>query len=68
MESYNDKFYNEIPSLEESAESTTSQAIQSNDIDTSLILQTLKRDIEKKDIIIKDLIKIISKLNSCNTY
>lgn len=70
VDAYNNTFYNEIQrtqTLPKPHKTITPQQIKNNNNDIILILETLKKDLEKKDIIIKDLIKIISKLNNCHS-
>ncbi|MGL5149307.1 MAG: hypothetical protein ACRC7N_01885 [Clostridium sp.] len=56
----------DIKSLQNNTSVTNVPLVDSKNNDLNFIIENLKKDIEKKDIIIKDLIKIISKLN-CNT-
>lgn len=60
-EAYNGIFYDDVPSI---YEKTSSQIIDEKEVNTIPYVEFLQKELIKKDILIKDLMKIISKLNN----
>lgn len=60
-DAYNGVFYNEVPS---DYEKTSSQTTPSKEVDNTHYIEFLQKELVKKDILIKDLMKIIAKLNN----
>lgn len=60
-DAYNGVFYNEVPS---NYEKTSSQITPSKEVDNTHYIEFLEKELIKKDTLIKDLMKIITKLNN----
>lgn len=60
-DAYNGIFYNDVYAFDAR---TSPKIIPNNEVDTICYINILQKELAKKDLIIKDLMKIISKLNN----
>lgn len=61
IDAYNGIFYNDVTSI---TEKTSLQSIPQKEVDTISYVEFLQKELVKKDNLIKDLMKIITKLNN----